>query len=160
MDHVEIIDYKEGDQWDWDAYDPNQYCRHGNFIGSWWGPDILCGNCEMGEDPTLQEMLDQYDERIRKLNEHIKYARDIATYSLDVINTDSNGYAFLNVLSGSLQSIISDCKKGINTLLEQRAETFHKFSRFSDDDENDRGILYKRHSYEKALWNNNANRSR
>jgi hypothetical protein len=41
-------DYTEGDQWDWDQSDDSQYCPHGKFIGSWWGPDILCGWCEDG----------------------------------------------------------------------------------------------------------------
>ena len=43
-------DYEEGDRWDWDRNDPKQYCKHGTFIGSWWGPDLLCGRCEMGDD--------------------------------------------------------------------------------------------------------------
>jgi hypothetical protein len=41
-------DYTEGDQYDWDRNDSSQYCQHGKFIGSWWGPDILCGWCEDG----------------------------------------------------------------------------------------------------------------
>jgi hypothetical protein len=36
--------------YDADVSDPRQYCRHGTFIGSSWGPDYLCGKCEMGED--------------------------------------------------------------------------------------------------------------
>lgn len=39
----------EGDRWDWDLSDPAQRCRHGSFIGSWWGPDLLCQRCEDGE---------------------------------------------------------------------------------------------------------------
>ena len=39
-------DYEQGDEYDWDRNDSSQYCKHGNFIGSWWGPDILCGACE------------------------------------------------------------------------------------------------------------------
>lgn len=34
--------------YDADHDDPRQYCEHGTFIGSWWGPDYLCGWCEMG----------------------------------------------------------------------------------------------------------------
>lgn len=34
------------DDFDWDVSDPSQYCEHGTFIGSWWGPDLLCGRCE------------------------------------------------------------------------------------------------------------------
>lgn len=45
-------DYEHGDEWDWDRNDKSQYCEHGNFIGSWWGPDILCGRCEMGDEQS------------------------------------------------------------------------------------------------------------
>ena len=34
--------------YDADHDDPRQYCEHGTFIGSWWGPDYLCHWCEMG----------------------------------------------------------------------------------------------------------------
>lgn len=40
-------DYEEGDRWDWDRNNNSQYCKHGTFIGSWWGPDIMCFECEM-----------------------------------------------------------------------------------------------------------------
>lgn len=36
------------ERWDWDRSDPRQYCQHGTFIGSWWGPDLLCRWCEDG----------------------------------------------------------------------------------------------------------------
>lgn len=35
--------------YDADVSDSRQYCRHGTFVGSWWGPDYLCPACEMGE---------------------------------------------------------------------------------------------------------------
>lgn len=41
-------DYQPGDEFDWDQSNPDQYCDHGTFIGSWWGPDILCQWCEDG----------------------------------------------------------------------------------------------------------------
>ena len=41
-------DYTEDDRYDWDRNDRRQYCPHGNFIGSPWGPDLLCGACEDG----------------------------------------------------------------------------------------------------------------
>lgn len=50
-DEVMGEDYEIGDEYDWDRSDKSQYCKHGNFIGSWWGPDILCGECEMGDEP-------------------------------------------------------------------------------------------------------------
>ena len=39
-------DYEPGDEFDWDRNDDNQYCKHGTFIGSWWGPDLMCLACE------------------------------------------------------------------------------------------------------------------
>ena len=41
-------DYIEGDQYDWDQSDDSQHCEHGTFIGSWWGPDLMCQWCEDG----------------------------------------------------------------------------------------------------------------
>lgn len=32
--------------YDADFGDRSQYCRHGTFIGSWWGPDYMCPYCE------------------------------------------------------------------------------------------------------------------
>lgn len=26
----------------------NLYCRHGSYLGTWWGPDYMCGACEDG----------------------------------------------------------------------------------------------------------------
>jgi len=34
--------------YDGDTQDSRQYCPHGTFVGSWWGPDYLCGLCEDG----------------------------------------------------------------------------------------------------------------
>ena len=36
--------------YDGDLSDPKQRCRHGTFIGSWWGPDYLCPACECPHD--------------------------------------------------------------------------------------------------------------
>lgn len=47
---AELEDEQEGDQFDWDHNDPRQYCKHGVFIGSWWGPDLMCGRCESGDE--------------------------------------------------------------------------------------------------------------
>ena len=35
---------------DGDTNDRRQYCKHGTFIGSHWGPDYLCHWCESGDD--------------------------------------------------------------------------------------------------------------
>lgn len=48
-------DYQYGDEWDWDKEDPRQYCKHGTFIGSWWGPDLMCFRCEIGDDEDRSE---------------------------------------------------------------------------------------------------------
>lgn len=34
--------------YDADHDDPRQFCEHGTFMGSWWGPDYMCGWCEDG----------------------------------------------------------------------------------------------------------------
>lgn len=34
--------------YDADHDDPSQYCIHGTWVGSWWGPDYLCSWCEAG----------------------------------------------------------------------------------------------------------------
>lgn len=41
--------------YDADHNDPGQYCRHGTWIGSWWGPDYLCPFCEGGDDEGEDE---------------------------------------------------------------------------------------------------------
>lgn len=41
-------DYDEQLGYDADHDDSSQYCQHGNFRGSWWGPDYLCQWCEDG----------------------------------------------------------------------------------------------------------------
>lgn len=53
-------DYEYGDEWDWDKSDPRQYCKHGTFIGSWWGPDIMCFKCEIGDDIPSKPYDDDY----------------------------------------------------------------------------------------------------
>lgn len=60
-ERIEVMgdDYEIGDEYDWDRNDRSQYCEHGTFIGSWWGPDILCGKCEMGDGPMN---IDEDDE--------------------------------------------------------------------------------------------------
>lgn len=40
--------YNETDGYDADHGDESQFCIHGTFIGSWWGPDYMCGYCENG----------------------------------------------------------------------------------------------------------------
>ena len=61
-ERIEVMgdDYQIGDEYDWDRNDRSQYCEHGTFIGSWWGPDILCGKCEMGDGPMNIDWDDEF----------------------------------------------------------------------------------------------------
>ena len=70
--------------WDWDRSDPRQHCEHGTFIGSWWGPDLMCGWCEDGisaEDPKFKYERFWFrntlrKERRRALREFYDYCSD------------------------------------------------------------------------------------
>lgn len=41
-------------EYDGDLADPDQRCQHGTFIGSPWGPDYMCGLCEMGYNTWVE----------------------------------------------------------------------------------------------------------
>ena len=56
-------DYTEGDRWVWDQSDGSQYCKHGTFIGSWWGPDLMCWACEDGLTDAEYELACLYRTR-------------------------------------------------------------------------------------------------
>ena len=58
-------DYTEADRWDWDTTADDQHCEHGTFIGSWWGPDLMCHWCEAGV--TVEEV--EQIERNTRLQE-------------------------------------------------------------------------------------------
>lgn len=48
---MDLFETNDALGYDADVTDASQYCKHGTFIGSWWGPDYLCVWCETGEDP-------------------------------------------------------------------------------------------------------------
>jgi hypothetical protein len=56
------------DEYGGDFNDPSQRCRHGTFIGTWSGPDYMCGWCESGEEPEPEpavpvcEWADEYTD--------------------------------------------------------------------------------------------------
>lgn len=51
MSYTQAVDeVNEALGYDADITDERQRCKHGTFIGSWWGPDHLCHYCEMGYD--------------------------------------------------------------------------------------------------------------
>lgn len=57
-------------QYDEDHDDPRQRCKHGTFIGSWWGPDYLCGQCESGDpDPTPSSLKEEADAYAKTFGE-------------------------------------------------------------------------------------------
>lgn len=76
-------DYTESDRWDWDQSDESQHCEHGTFIGSWWGPDILCHWCEAGisadeaEQIEMQHLLREATDKIDRMNKFIRQACDL-----------------------------------------------------------------------------------
>lgn len=43
--------------YDADHDDERQYCQHGTWIGSWWGPDYLCQFCEDGITKEQAELI-------------------------------------------------------------------------------------------------------
>lgn len=51
--------------YDGDTNDESQYCQHGTFIGSWWGPDYLCGLCEDGVSVAQQQRMWVHNSRHR-----------------------------------------------------------------------------------------------
>lgn len=49
---------------------PDTYCKHGSYIGTPGGPEILCGACESGDpDPTPAELREWLAEDLAKLEE-------------------------------------------------------------------------------------------
>ena len=53
---------------DGDLSDPSQRCEHGTFIGSWWGPDYMCGACEDGI--SMEDCLLEAVEHAQRRKEH------------------------------------------------------------------------------------------
>lgn len=91
-------DYRYGDEWDWDRSDEGQYCAHGTFIGSWWGPDLLCQWCELGisvEEVRAEQRAAAVErartkqaeyERLRAmLTERIGVRADVATWLVGIV---------------------------------------------------------------------------
>lgn len=40
-------DDSDDSRYDFNRDDSRQYCKHGTFIGSWAGPDLMCLDCEL-----------------------------------------------------------------------------------------------------------------
>jgi hypothetical protein len=73
--------------YDADHDDSSQYCAHGTWIGSWWGPDYLCQWCEDGI--SVEEMhriqahqaAAQRDARARAFTEVCRVVGDVKPYN-------------------------------------------------------------------------------
>lgn len=51
--------------------DASTYCKHGTYIGTPGGPDLMCGACEMSDpDPTLAELRAELARRCAELEEY------------------------------------------------------------------------------------------
>lgn len=156
VDQAISSDYEYGDEWDWDRSDPRQYCHHGRFIGSWWGPDIMCFDCEMGHDPTLNEMIESFDKQIEKFDNYIACMKDIILHTINIITKDNNGYMFLSDMNDFFDEKLKSYKASIKSLIKQKQETYEKYIQFCDDEENDRDVLYKFHRKEIENWTRNG----
>lgn len=77
--------------YDGDTNDPSQYCEHGTWIGSWWGPDILCGLCESGI-PMEELLVARVEESRARLERFISgvYASASGFYSTGMSETLQN----------------------------------------------------------------------
>jgi hypothetical protein len=153
MDSMEIFsDYTEDDAYDWDRYDPRQYCRHGSFIGSWWGPDILCGDCEMGEDPTINEMINPLSNKKAFLSGqtdgyNMGILKAIETISeLDIESSYKKSVAILLLTRGNEFS--DEVKKKIASVDQSIQNIISEYAPLSKDWSTDREVLYKKHRKE------------
>lgn len=64
----EINEAAENDSqlpYDGDQSDERQYCIHGTFTGSWWGPDYICGYCEDGVTAAEWALIVKAREELR-----------------------------------------------------------------------------------------------
>lgn len=142
------MDYTEDDRWDWDRNDPNQFCRHGTFIGSWWGPDILCGQCESGEqDPTLRDMVDANKKRIRRLTTRKDQTLKILGRLADKFNGFANKDEVLAALSEEFLKVVGELNEQIGLIeseIEWDKETYLPLC--EDGSWDDPSILAKKHS--------------
>jgi hypothetical protein len=136
-------DYTEEDRWDWDQNDPRQICRHGSFIGSWWGPDIMCFKCEMGEDPTVNEMIREEWSKIRRLETKNEAIVDFASKIIPLVNNEGK-----TTVSHALVEYLENYTNKIDGYKENIEYIKNTFGPFSDDWEDDRNVLYKAHRHE------------
>ena len=80
-----------------DTSDPRQHCQHGTFIGSWWGPDYLCGWCEEGIGVDEMRRIQAEAERLRGDRAERQY-QDMVLYLSTVDISPQGRAAVLNFL--------------------------------------------------------------
>lgn len=149
-----MSDYTESDRWDWDRDDPRQYCHHGTFIGSWWGPDVLCSSCEFGDnDPSINEMIEIEKREIEniRLKERSVMAF-IGDFYNDVVATlgTIQDDPINQVLSKNIMEFLNSNKSSIECRLENIQSIISLYEEFCDPDlgHDDNGVLYKKHRHE------------
>lgn len=138
-------DYTEDDRWDWDRYDPRQYCRHGSFIGSFWGPDILCGDCESScEDPSLRDMVDDVNIKINKIHSEFDGMMTFINLYSKSLGGDVKDPALTEAMLETMKSL----NQRRDALETNRKILIEKYEPFCENgDWNDTGILYKHHRH-------------
>lgn len=138
-------DYTEADRWDWDYNDFRQRCRHGQFIGSSWGPDIICGRCEMGEDPTIAEMLREIYAETKRLDDSAQVVTNFVSKIAPFLEGESR-----TAVLAKFQETLEE-KIALHEELSSKSEWIKKtYGPFSDDWLTDRDVLDKYHRHQIA----------
>lgn len=149
---MSIDDYTEEDRWDWDYNDIRQRCRHGAFIGSSWGPDIICGKCEMGEDPTIAEMLLELYTRTKRIDDSVQTITTFVGKIAPLIDGESKA-AVLDKFQEFLEERIR-----IHDEIQKESDYIKQtYGPFSDDWHTDRDVLYKYHRHQIAEFESRKN---
>jgi hypothetical protein len=94
-------EYDEMLGYDADHTDDSQYCRHGTFIGSWWGPDYLCQWCELGEEPPTLEEIEEMRIEGLKVKE-AEFDRMVASVTSTM---RSQGYRYWTALAQGIYDL-------------------------------------------------------
>ena len=135
--------------YDEDYDDPRQRCRHGNFIGSWWGPDYMCFDCEMDVvDPSLNDMLKFWDDHLDSINSGERYVQDFVrrlVNAKDGIDSDSK-----TVISECYMDSLKQYDKARAHAVDERKRLLDQYAELCDPElgYDDTGILYKYHRKE------------
>lgn len=114
---------------DTDTYyaDETTYCKHGTYIGTPGGPDIMCGACEMGEpDPTINEYKGLIANRVSRIVEKWQFFTE---YTLEHPEAVSANVALI-VWNHNIEEPLRQISGYLATIKEMRQFVT------SDDDDN------------------------